>query len=60
MRLRHKTVKIKSQIKPAEYDEFDEVSTLDIKVTSYSHRVFECLRNNNGLVSEQIEKSLDL
>lgn len=29
-------------------------------MSSYSHRVFECLRINDGFDSEQIEKSLDL
>ena len=33
---------------------------MDIKVSSYSHRVFESIRLQNGFNSEQIEKSLDL
>ena len=41
-------------------EDIDEVSFLDIKVCSYSHRVFEGLRLHYGFNSEQLEKSLDL
>lgn len=51
-------MKIKSEVGPN--DDFEEVSTLDIKVTSYSHRVFEALRLNEGFTPEEIERSLDL
>jgi 1-phosphatidylinositol-4-phosphate 5-kinase len=46
--------------KSSTLDGFDEVSQLDIKVCSYSHRVFESIRYANGFTAEQLEKSLDL
>lgn len=33
---------------------------MDIKVTSYSHRVFQSLRVNDGFTSERIQSALDL
>lgn len=63
LRLKQKTIKIKSQednksVEPSEH--LPENSSLDIKVTSYSHRIFDCLRKNDGFMSEKIEQSLDL
>ena len=33
---------------------------MGIKVTSYSHRVFEALRVNDGFTSQRVEAALDL
>lgn len=53
-RLAHKTVHIRSNLKEQSMPE-DEISLLlNIKVTSYSHRVFETLREYDNLTTEQI------
>lgn len=52
---------IKSALMATQRLEADEIGKLlNIKVTSYSHRVFEALREYDGLTNECITEALNL